>query len=562
MTAARPQSWKELMFAFQHDERPWLIVPEDPVESDAHRAVSRAQLARDVANIAAALRSRGEQRGSRIVVVADSDVECCTLLVAVISAGLVAVPISPQTRAPKTGTRSWLEGVVDDCGARIVVTSAAVIREGGLGFVPNGLAVLTYEEMRAAGGNLHMLPDVVPADLAVMQYTSGTTQRPRGVELTHQNVFANIDGIHERIRLTENDKALCWLPLFHDMGLIGTLLSSTWWRVAMVLMKPASFALRPESWLWAISRFKVASCAGPNSAYHLCATRLTDERLVGLDLSSWRYAFNGSELVQPATIRLFCERFGRYGFRSETMYPVYGLAENAVAATLPIAGSPPRIDWVDRERLQSDGIAVVSDERGRGVVCVGRAMVGHELQIVSPNSGAQLPERHVGEIELRGPSAMRGYHAAPAETQSAVRQDGWLRTGDLGYVSAGDLYVVGRAKETIKARGQTFYASDVAAIAGRVEGTLRGRVAAFGIPDDRAGSESLVLLVETKVGDEAGREAVERCVELAVQREAGIRPSVVMLVGPGTIPRTSSGKIQHARARASFLEWKAAPSEL
>lgn len=554
MAVPNAQSWKELMLTFQHDKRPWLIIPDDPVANDAHRAVSRAELARDVARVAAALRARGERRGSPIVVVADNDAECCALIVAIVAAGMVAIPIAPHWRAPRSGGQSWLEAVIGDSGARVVVTSAAVIHEGGLGTVPEGVAAITYEDMRSAHGEVEALDEVTPQDLAVMQYTSGTTQRPRGVQLTHASVFANLDGIHERIQLTEDDRALCWVPLFHDMGLIGTLLSSTWWRATMVLMKPASFVVRPESWLWAISRFSVASCAAPNAAYHLCATRLSDDRLRGLDLSSWRFAFNGSELVQPATIDAFCARFGRYGFRAETMYPVYGLAETAVAATLPTAGKRPRIDWVDRGRLQSEGIAVSTDESGRGVVCVGRIMQGHQLRIIASDTGATMPERSVGSIELRGPSVMRGYHGAPVETKGVLRDDGWLQTGDLGYVVGEELYVVGRAKEIIKSRGQTVYASDVVAIASRVEGVRGGRVAAFSVPDEASGSESLVLVVETKLQDKAAREAVGQRLEIAMQREAGIRPRVVRLVEPGAIPRTSSGKIQHALARSNFLE--------
>jgi fatty-acyl-CoA synthase len=554
-------AWKELLASFAADLTPWLIVPRDPIAGDQHQVVTRSELSRDVARIAAALRRLGELPGSRVVVVAANDAECCVLLVALIAAGYVVVPIAPAARAARSGRRTWLEDVARDCGARLALTSRAVIASGGIGAAPEWLSIYSFDMLTAVEGSIADLEEPLMTEAALIQYTSGTTQSPRGALLTHANIFANLDGIQARIRLENGERALCWLPLFHDMGLIGTLLSSTWWRISMVLMTPEGFVVRPESWLWAISRFSVASCAAPNSAYHLCATRLSDDRLKGLDLSSWRFAFNGSELIQPSTLDAFYQRFSPYGFRAETMYPVYGLADNTVAATLPLPGQRPRIDEIDRDILQIEGRALPRIEGGQCFVGVGTPIEGHALRVVEPARRAALQDRCVGEIELRGPCVMQGYYRRDSETAHVLGPDGWLRTGDLGYLADGELFVVGRAKDVIKVRGRSYFASDVASVASKVEGARRSGIAVFGVPDSSTGTEALYVIIETKLQGNTQRAELERNVELVLQREVGLQPRAVIVVEPGWVPKTSSGKVKHAAARARLFETRGASNQ-
>jgi acyl-CoA synthetase (AMP-forming)/AMP-acid ligase II len=351
-----------------------------------------------------------------------------------------------------------------------------------------------------------------------------------------------------------------WLPLFHDMGLIGSLLFATYHGLPLVLMTPSAFLTRPEAWLWAITRFGVSCCAAPNSAYQLCASRIAADRLPGLDLSRWRAALSGSELVNPATIEAFCARFGPHGFRPEALYPVYGLAENTLATAFPRHGRPARVHWVDRRALEHEGAArsiACNDGRARGVVSVGTALSGQSLRIVS-EPGRQPVRRDcvVGEIEVRGPCVMRGYHCASEEREATGPvADGWLKTGDLGYLHDGELYVVGRADEVINRGGRKYDAADIQAAVAPLADVRAGAVAAFGVFDDASGTERLVVMAETQHTSAAARATLELAIAQRVQQALAIAPDAVLLAAAGAIPRTTSGKVQHRRARALYLAW-------
>ncbi|MDD9965028.1 MAG: AMP-binding protein [Myxococcales bacterium] len=547
------ETWLSLLQTFHGDDKPWLLIPGDPVSSGACESISRAQLADRALRVAAGLSELGGRAGDRVVVIADNSPECCVLLIGVLAAGMVAVPVAPRAIAARSGGRRTA-AVVADCDARFLTGSAeALDSELADLTVKSSLVCCSLDELVEAGGS-EACAHPSASDLALIQYTSGTTSRPRGVELTHENLFANLEGIRTNAGLEPGEVALCWLPLFHDMGLIGTLLSSTLWRVPMVLMTPASFALCPESWLWAVSRFRVASCAAPNSAYHLCATRLPQERLKGLDLSSWRLAFNGAEQVQTATIDAFCRRFEPYGFRREAMYPVYGLAEHTVAATLGDAHEAPRADWVERGRLEADGVAVAQQSgEGLGIVSVGRAMAGHALRVVDRHTGQQAPDRVVGSVELKGRCVMRGYHGLEGETARVLSADGWLATGDQGYLVDGELYIVGRTKDVVKRAGRTYYASDIAAAVQTVQGVRYGSVAVFGVPDEATGTDGLVIVAETRVKEPAARARLESDVGAALRRVFGLSARGIVLAPPRSVPRTTSGKVQHSLAAEQYL---------
>ena len=271
-----------------------------------------------------------------------------------------------------------------------------------------------------------------PEDIALLQYTSGSTGTPKGVILSHANLLANIRGASRGVQATGEDVFVSWLPLYHDMGLIGACLATLYNGIELVLMSPIRFLTRPQRWLWAIHRHRGTLSAAPNFAYELCLSKIDDKAIEGLDLGSWRLSLNGAEPVSPNAVESFCQRFAPYGFRRETMYPVYGLAENAVALAFPPPGASPRIDVVQREALARTGSALparADDPTALRFVCCGRAIPEHEIRIVDA-TGVELGAREQGRIQFRGPSATSGYFNNPEATRRLFRGD-WLETGDL-----------------------------------------------------------------------------------------------------------------------------------
>jgi acyl-CoA synthetase (AMP-forming)/AMP-acid ligase II len=310
--------------------------------------------------------------------------------------------------------------------------------------------ITTVDALRQAQATA--VVDVDPEELALIQYTSGSTGDPKGVMLSHRNLLSNIRAMGAAVAVTPEDLMVSWLPLYHDMGLIGTWLAGMYFGFPVVLMSPLHFLARPVSWLETISSVRGTLSAAPNFAYELCVHRVRDEQLVGLDLSSWRFALNGSEAVSPQTVEAFCRRFAGCGFRRGALAPAYGLAECAVGLAFPPLMRGPQIDRVLRAPLARDGVAepAPTDVAGPSIhqlVACGRPLPGHELRVVD-TFGRECADRHVGEIEFRGPSATRGYYARD-DANAALFHGDWLRTGDLGYMAAGDLYLTGRSKDLI-----------------------------------------------------------------------------------------------------------------
>lgn len=544
MNTSSELSWFELLERRGGEHRAWLRVPSAPHLNGEHSAVSYAELFDGVCRVGAFLRAHGAGGGDRVVVVADNTPEACVLLLGVLAAGAIVVPVHPPglTRNEQD-YRDGLARLCAACGACGVLLARRGALEAPFPGVWIGDA-LDVARTRADAAR----PAVAQASAALIQYTSGTTGTKRGVELSHANLFHNVENIGRAFGATADDVCGLWLPLFHDMGLIGSLLFATYWGMSIVLQTPRMFATRPESWLWAIARFGVTCTAAPNAAYQLCAERLTEQRLAGLALDRWRIAFNGSELIHAPTLERFSARFARYGLRGDVVQPVYGLAENTVAATLPL-GSRARVDWIDRCGLEQDAAARPSapDEPGaRAVVCVGRSLDGQELRIADPESGQVLgSERAVGEIQVRGGSTMRGYHGRPRT--EGFTADGWLRTGDRGYLAHDNLYVVGRYKHIVKHAGR---ALDCAFIEGALRGLqgLRGAVAVFGVANPSTGSEDLVVMAETALDDGEQRVALSRSIAHTVRAAVDLAPSRIELVAPGTVPRTTSGKVRHGAA--------------
>jgi acyl-CoA synthetase (AMP-forming)/AMP-acid ligase II len=349
------------------------------------------------------------------------------------------------------------------------------------------------------------------------------------------------------------------------MGLIGHMLTSALWRVGLVLMPPEVFIAQPSRWLRALSRYQAAHSTAPNFAYLLCVRKITDRDIEGVDLSHWRVAYCGAEPIHPDTIRRFTQRFAPRGFRATAFFPVYGLAEFTVAATFPTAGALPRYDQIDRELFERDGIArpKAMDAPGTGkmeLVSVGRAIPGHFMRVVD-GSGVQVKERRVGEIELSGPSMMLGYYHDP-ETTKQVIHDGWLRTGDLGYIADGDLFVTGRSKDLIIKAGRNIHPQDAEHAASSVKGVRPGGCAAFPISNPERGIEEMVLVCETRIEEAKQRAGLREEIRARVLDAIAAAPDVVMLVAPGTVLKTSSGKIRRQEMRERYLRGDLRPEHL
>jgi fatty-acyl-CoA synthase len=388
-----------------------------------------------------------------------------------------------------------------------------------------------------------------PTALAILQFTSGSTADPKGVMLPHATVTANLDGIGIAAELDpECDVLVSWLPLYHDMGLIGLLTTPMTTGAELVLASPQDFLAAPARWMEWMSEFRGTATAGPNFAYALAARAL--RRLDGLDLSAWRLGLNGAEPVDPHAVEAFVDAGAGHGLRPESVFCAFGMAEATLAVTFPKPGTGMRVDAVDRRVLETDRYAAPADPAGDGtrrLATLGRAIPGLEVRIADPATGASMAEREVGELEVRGTSITPGYYKRPDATDAAFRS-GWLRTGDLGYLVDGELVVCGRSKDVIIVGGRNVFPEDVERAVEAVDGVRAGNVIAFGIAGRRR--EGVVVVAESKADDVT---VVRTAVARRVREAVGLPPEEVVLVRPGTLPKTSSGKLQRSLCKDRYL---------
>lgn len=400
----------------------------------------------------------------------------------------------------------------------------------------------------AAGSAVH---PVAADDLAVLQFTSGSTASPRAVRLHQGALAANVGAIREGLALTEADRLVTWLPLYHDMGLIGGVFCPAAAGVAVDYATPQGFMADPAMWMRTVHERRASVIVAPNFAYALAARAL--RRAEALDLSSVRVAMCGAEPIDADTIDTFCAEAGRFGFDAAAFMGVYGLAEATLAVSFPRLGTPRRVDRVDREMLERDGVAAPAGPRrpARSFVGVGRPLAGVAVGVIDP-TGAECAERRVGEVVVSGMSVMQGYDGAPDDTAAAIR-DGWLHTGDLGYVADGVLFVCGRAKDVIIVGGRNIFPEDVEVAAASVGGVRAGNAVAFGLDGGGRGArEALVCVCETRAAAEAAG-AIAQDVAEAVRTSVGLAPRQVVMLAPGALPKTSSGKLQRGLCRERYL---------
>ena len=535
-------------------ERTHAFLRED---DGAEQAVTYGQLHCEASAVAGGLRERGIVRGDTVSLMLPTGLDFLRSFLGILMARAVPVPIYPPVRLDRLEDYATRQaGILADAGARLLVTIprarpvASLLRPA----VPSLDDVVTADQLAEAGAGAAE-PEGEGSDPAFIQYTSGSTGEPKGVLLTHDNLLANIRAIAAGLEAKPTDVGVSWLPLYHDMGLIGSWLFCLHAGLPITLLPPTAFLARPERWLWAIHQRRATLSGAPNFAFELCVRRVPDDALEGLDLSSWRAAMNGAEPVSLGTVQRFTERFARYGFRPQALMPAYGLAENSVALALPAMGTGTRFDRVAREPFQREGRAVpaeVGDPSALAFVNAGRPLPHHHVRIVD-DEGQDVEERVVGRLVFRGPSMTSGYFRKPEATAAITLPGGWLDSGDLAYQADGEIHIAGRRKDLIIKGGRNIVPQEVEEAAAEVEGIRRGCVVAFGAEHPELGTEGLVVVAETREKSPAERERLESQVVESVGAAIDVPPDRVVLAPPGAVLKTSSGKVRRAATRERFL---------
>ncbi len=546
--------------ALAEPDRPQAFLRED---DGREQTITYGRLLGDARAVAGGLRERGVRRGDAVALMLPTGFDFLRSFQGILIAGAIPVPIYPPARLDRLEEYARRQSaILADAGVKLLVTIArakpiaAMLRAG----VP-GLALVTTADELVQTGASWQAPEGATSDPAFIQYTSGSTGQPKGVLLTHANLLANIRAIRAGLEARPTDVGVSWLPLYHDMGLIGSWLFCMAEGLPIALLSPLSFLSKPERWLWAIHERRGSLSAAPNFAYELCVKRIPEQALEGLDLSSWRCALNGAEPVNPETLERFAKRFAPYGLRREALMPVYGLAENSVGLCFPPVGRGPRVDRVARSAFAGAGSAEpagASDSAAQCFVSVGRALPEHEVRIVDA-AGNELPERRLGRLVFRGPSMTPGYFRKPEATAAMSVAGGFLDSGDLAYQADGEVYIAGREKDLIIKAGRNLVPQEIEEVAASVPGIRKGCVVAFGAHNEALATESLVVVAETRETDEAARDTLIASVTERVADAVGAPPDSVVLVPPGAVPKTSSGKLRRQETKQRYLSGALGP---
>jgi 1-acyl-sn-glycerol-3-phosphate acyltransferase len=517
--------------------------------------LSYAAIRRGAAAYASRIAAQGLQPGQTVAIMLPTGSDYLFSFFGTLMAGGIPVPLYPPARPAQIEDHLRRHvGILGNCRAAILITipEAKTVALLLRAQVESLRQVLMPDDL--AGGDAGFTPlPANPGDIAFLQYTSGSTGNPKGVVLTHANLVANIRGMGEAVQADTNDVFVSWLPLYHDMGLIGAWFAALYLGFPTVLMSPLAFLSHPSRWLWAIHRHRGTLSGGPNFSYELCLKRIEDGELEGLDLSCWRYAFNGAEPVSPDTLAAFVQRFSHYGLPLNALQPVYGLAEASVGLAFPAPGTHYRIDRIDRAAFQNQGAArpaAAGASDALEVPCCGPVIPAHYLRVVD-SAGVELADRHEGRLQFKGPSATSGYYRNPEPTKKLFA-GAWLETGDLAYLADGELYLSGRAKDIIIRGGRNLYPYELEQAIGALPGVRKGCVAVFGSPDPRTGTERVIVLAETRETAADALEALRRSINERALDLIGLPADDIVLAPPHTVLKTSSGKIRRAASREYY----------
>jgi fatty-acyl-CoA synthase len=511
--------------------RGYTFVGADTDESHA----SFAEIVQQARSISGGLLERGLKRGDRVALLLSRPADFVVAFFGSIAAGLIPVPVAPDPRASDANR----DGVV----------SAIVRKSGAVGAIADDDVWLPPDLARFAVGQLATHPpttleEAKPEAPAFLQFTSGSTTHPRGVVVTHAAIMANAKAIAEHALRVDPaiDLGVSWLPLHHDMGLIGFVVTPMVCGVPVVLLPTSRFLRRPEIWLGTVHRRRATITFAPTFAMALARKRARSD----WDLSCLRVVGCGAEPIRAAVLRDFAATFRPMGLAPQALTPSYGLAEATLAVTFQPTGAGMRVDRVDPVRLANHVAEPSDDERAIEIVGCGRPLPGHDVA-VTDTSGAPRPERRIGDVRVRGPSVAREYFQDPAST-GATFHDGWLETGDLGYLADGELFICGRTKEILVVHGRNLHPEPIEQVAASVKGIRDGRVVAFARPGDR-GEEVVVCAEVAGANDVSLRDEVAE----RIAQELGVPVADVVLLGPSVLPRTTSGKLQRGLARAAYL---------
>ncbi|HEV1994509.1 MAG TPA: AMP-binding protein [Candidatus Acidoferrum sp.] len=568
-----------LRYRAAHDaERAHLLITEDGDSGERSFTLTFGELYAAGNRCAAELARRGVPVGGRVALMLPTSRAFFVSYTGILLAGAIPVPIYPPFRADRIEEYAARQSaILNNAEVCLLLTfrRAEAVAKLLRPRVRSLSGVADAEKLiEAADKAPPPSPGALPlhvtgsrarqgSDIALLQYTSGSTGDPKGVVLTHANLLANIRAIGEAVQLGPVDVGVSWLPLYHDMGLIGAWLTPLHYGMPVAVMSPLAFLTRPERWLQAFHKHRGTVAAAPNFAYELCVRKIADKDIKGVDLSSWRAALNGAEPVNPETLERFANRFASYGFRREAQLPVYGLAEAALGVTIPPLNRGPLIDRVERETFTAQGRAVPAareDETAIAFVSSGNALPQHEVRIVD-ETGNDVPDRTEGFLWFRGPSATAGYYRNPKATEALLplgpatgeEEYAWVNSGDRAYRADGEIYVTGRVKDIIIKGGRNLYPHEVEELAARADGIRKGCIVAFGLTDEATGTEKLVVVAETRERDAARRAALASAVTDLVSRGLGLPPDRVELIPPGSIPKTSSGKLRREETKQLYL---------
>ncbi len=520
------------------------------VSGDTSVTVPWSEVHQDARALAAALQARGIGPGDHVAVLGPTTRPLVTLIQATWLAGATIMLLPLPMRMGS------IDEFVNQTRVRVIKGDAAllVIDEQLADFLqpaPGDPVTVRLDHLaaEAVGPDAFQPVEADAERLVILQFTSGSTAEPKGVMLPDRVLCANLDAAAEAGEMQDDDVFVSWLPLYHDMGLVGMLTLPMTTGRSLVLGAPQDFLARPLRWLQWLSDHRGTVTAGPNFSWVLATKAL--RRAEGLDLSPLRIALNGAEPIDPRSVEAFIAEAGRFGMRPGAVFPAFGMAEVAIAGAFPVPLTGLRTDPVDRRVLETERYAApapVGEERTREFVRLGRAVPGLEFRIVDPDDGHELRDREVGELEIRGTSLTTGYYKN-VEATTALFRDGWLRTGDLAYLLEGDLVLCGRIKDVIILGGRNVFPEDIERAVAGVEGVRAGNVMAFGVEGNK-GKEQLIVVAEVKADD---LEAVRHNIAHRSAEVCGIPPHEVVLAPAGSLPKTSSGKLQRSLCKQRYL---------
>ena len=528
------------------------------------RAYPYAELHADSHDVARRLVKLGIKPGDRVALIAETGAEFASCFFGAVYAGAWPVPLPlPTSFGGREAYVEQLEVQLESCDPKLFLFPAELAEMCSGAAASRSVAAREWESLSGIEPATGALPAATPDDIAYLQYSSGSTRFPHGVAVTHRALLENLRAHGLGLEIGQTDRCISWLPWYHDMGLVGCLLSPMSQQVSVDYLKTEDFARRPLAWLDMISRNPGTTASySPTFGYDICARRMSSQTRAEdrFDLSRWRVAGNGADMIRPDVMQEFVDRFAAAGFKASAFCPSYGLAEATLAVSLMPPGEGIRLELVEENELS--GGTSEGDERPRryrAVVNCGKPVHGMAIEIRGPG-GDILPDRGIGKVYVRGGSVMAGYFRDDESTRACLSDDGWLDTGDMGYLSNGYIFIVGRAKDMIIINGRNHWPQDIEWAVEQLPGFKSGDIAAFAITGT-SGEETPAVLVHCRVSDPGERGRLRDNIRERVRAITGISP-VVELIPPRTLPRTSSGKLSRVKARNLYLSGEIQPYDI